>query len=45
VDTFARIVARMSETCIYADLLGLGEPEAETPDLILRLMLGLPIDR
>jgi len=45
VDTFARMVSRMSETCIYADLLGLGEPEAETPDLILRLMLGLPIDR
>ena len=45
VDTFARVVSRMSETYIYADLLGLGEPEAETPDLIIRLMLGVPIER
>jgi AcrR family transcriptional regulator len=45
VDSLARVVSRMSETYIYADLLGLGEPEAETPDLILQLMLGLPIER
>jgi AcrR family transcriptional regulator len=45
VDTFARVVSRMSETYIYADLIGLGEPEAETPDMILRLLLGVPVER
>jgi hypothetical protein len=35
----------MSETFIYADLIAHGEPETETPDLVLRLMLGLPVER
>jgi AcrR family transcriptional regulator len=45
VDTFAHAVSRMSETFIYADLIAHGEPETETPDLVLRLMLGLPVER
>jgi AcrR family transcriptional regulator len=45
VDPFARLVSRMSETYIYADLIARGEPDADTPDLVLRLLLGLPIDR
>jgi len=44
VDTFARVVSRMSETYIYADLIARDEPETETPDLVLRLMLGLPVE-
>lgn len=44
VEQFARLVSRMSETYIYADLIARGEPDAETPDLVLRLMLGLPIE-
>jgi AcrR family transcriptional regulator len=43
VETFARVVSRMSETYIYADLIGRGEPETDTPDLVLRLILGLPV--
>jgi len=45
VEMFARVVSRMSEMYIYADLIGRGEPETTTPDLVLRLMLGLPIER
>lgn len=45
VETFSRVVSRMSETYIYADLIGQGEPETETPDLVLRLMMGLPVER
>lgn len=45
VETFARVVSRMTETYIYADLIARGEPETETPDLVLRLMLGLPVER
>jgi AcrR family transcriptional regulator len=44
VDTFAHVVSRMSETYIYADLIARGEPETLTPDLVLRLMLGLPVE-
>lgn len=44
VDQFAHVVARMSETYIYADLIAHGEPETETPDIVLRLMLGLPVE-
>jgi AcrR family transcriptional regulator len=45
VEMFARVVSRMSEMYIYADLIGRGEPETRTPDMVLRLMLGLPIER
>jgi AcrR family transcriptional regulator len=44
-EAFARVVSRMSEMYIYADLIGHGEPETETPDMVLRLMMGLPVDR
>ncbi len=44
VDVFARVVSRMSETYIYADLIARDEPETETPNLVLRMMLGLPTD-
>lgn len=44
VDTFAHVVARMSETYIYADLIARAEPETETPDIMLRLMLGIPFE-
>jgi AcrR family transcriptional regulator len=42
-EAFASVVSRMSETYIYADLIARGEPETHTPDLMLRLMLGLPV--
>lgn len=45
LETFSRVVSRMSEMYIYADLIGRGEPETDTPDLVLRLMLGLPIEQ
>jgi hypothetical protein len=45
VETFARVVSRMSETYIYADLIARDVPETESPDLVLRLMLGLPVER
>jgi AcrR family transcriptional regulator len=45
VETFSRVVSRMSETYIYADLIGHGAPDADTPDLVLRLMMGLPVER
>lgn len=44
IETFANVVVRMTETFVYADLIGHGEAEAETPNLMLRLMLGLPVD-
>ncbi len=44
VETFARVVSRMSEAYIYADLIARDEPETDTPNLMLRLMLGLPIE-
>src|SRR5215471_7861000 len=44
VDRFAHVVARMAETYIYADLIARAEPETVTPDIILRLMLGLPVE-
>lgn len=45
VEAFARVVSRMTETYIYADLIARGEPEVQTPDVVLRLMLGLPVER
>src|SRR5579859_1723969 len=39
VEIFSRVVSRMSETYIYADLIGHGEPDPDTPDLVLRLKL------
>ena len=45
VDTFAKVVSRMAETYIYADLIARGAPEPESADLVLRLMLGLPVER
>ncbi|HYW23492.1 MAG TPA: QsdR family transcriptional regulator [Terriglobales bacterium] len=45
VDAFARVVSRMTETFLYADLIARGEPEVDTPDMVLRLMLGLPVER
>jgi AcrR family transcriptional regulator len=43
-ETFAHVVARISETYIYADLIARAQPETETPDIMLRLMLGLPVE-
>lgn len=43
VDTFAGVVVRMTETYVYADLIARGEPEIDMPNLMLRLMLGLPV--
>jgi AcrR family transcriptional regulator len=45
VDAFARVVSRMTETFLYADLIARGEPEVDTPDRVLRLMLGIPVER
>src|SRR5215471_2598920 len=33
VDAFARVVSRMTETFLYADLIARGEPEVDTPDM------------
>ena len=43
VDTFSGVVVRMTETYVYADLIARGEPEIDMPNVMLRLMLGLPV--
>lgn len=45
VDELAEVVARLSETFLYGDLIARADPDPLTPDIVLRLMLGVPIAR
>jgi hypothetical protein len=40
-DGLAAVVSRLSETLIFGDLIARPEPDAATPNGILRMMLGL----
>jgi AcrR family transcriptional regulator len=42
-EELASIVVRVSEAFIYADLIAHGEPDTGTPNVVLRLMLGVPL--
>jgi AcrR family transcriptional regulator len=40
-DGLAAVVSRLSEAFIYGDLIARAEPDARTPDMVLRMMLGV----
>jgi AcrR family transcriptional regulator len=41
-DGLAAVVSRLSEAFIYGDLIARAFPDAATPDVVLRMMLGVP---
>jgi AcrR family transcriptional regulator len=40
-DGLAAVVSRLSEAFIFGDLIARAEPDATTPDVVLRMMLGV----
>lgn len=42
-DGLAAAVSRLSEAFLYSDLIAHDKPDVKTPDLVLRMMLGVPL--
>lgn len=42
-DALAAAVSRLSEAFLYSDLIAHDKPDVRTPDLVLRMMLGVPL--
>jgi hypothetical protein len=42
-ESLAAAVSRLSEAFLYSDLIAHAKPDVVTPNLVLRMMLGVPL--